>query len=645
MEPRDRAAQDVTGVRDRARSRVRLRRGCACSSSGWRSPVARAAGRRHQVRPASVDPAAVPGARAAPVGPDGGASASCRTRPTATCGRWVRSSSLGHAARRSRLGGPAAVVALVLCVAFLGVVRLARALGVALRPGAASSPASPTRSRRASSPCSVRSRSRPGRARWRRGCCCRWSLGSTAGSPRRAAALSRCRGGLVGGVNAAATFAVLPLGVIWLLTRTPRSATSQLMVWWPAFTLLGHAVVAGPAASCWAATARRSSTTSRRPSVTTFPTTLFDTLRGTSNWVAYVDPDSRAGNDLVTARLPRRSTAASCCSLGFAGLARPPQPAPAVPRLSAAGRPADGDRRPHGRGPRLASPVPCVTLLDGSLAPLRNVHKFDPVIRLPLVLGLAFVVERLLAARRAIPRSSDRRRGACSTGPTRPRAGAGRWCGLVGDHARVLAGRIEPASPVAGVPAYWQQTADWLADHPDDGTALLAPGSAFGHYLWGAPEDEPLQSLGALAVGGAQRHPARARRATSGCSTPSRTGSPRATARPGSRAYLRRAGVGYLVVRNDLDPSSDVPDPVLVHQAIGQSPGSDRVATFGPDVGGGAHLDARTDPDGRQRRVAGGVPRGRDLPGAGRLVDHIGKQPDRGASADPRTSSTWLTTT
>ncbi len=58
----------------------------------------------------------------------------------------------------------------------------------------------------------------------------------------------------------------------------------------------------------------------------------------------------------------------------------------------------------------------------------------------------------------------------------------------------------------------------------------------------------------------------------------------------GFTRYLQRNGVGYLVVRNDLHPSSDVPDPVVVHQTIDQSPGLTRVAQFGPDVGGGAHL-------------------------------------------------------
>ena len=57
---------------------------------------------------------------------------------------------------------------------------------------------------------------------------------------------------------------------------------------------------------------------------------------------------------------------------------------------------------------------------------------------------------------------------------------------------------------------------------------------------------------------------------------------------PGLASYLRRAGVQYVVVRNDLQRSNDVPDPVLVHQALAASRGLSLAATFGPDVGGGA---------------------------------------------------------
>ena len=83
----------------------------------------------------------------------------------------------------------------------------------------------------------------------------------------------------------------------------------------------------------------------------------------------------------------------------------------------------------------------------------------------------------------------------------------------------------------------------------------------------------------------------------------------REPARPGRRlvrgwpAYLRRAGIAHLVVRNDLDAGADVPDPVLVHQALADSPGIERVAAFGPKIGGEAHI---TDDDGNRLLVNGG---------------------------------------
>ena len=45
-------------------------------------------------------------------------------------------------------------------------------------------------------------------------------IGAARGSPRRAAALSALAVAMVGGVNATATFGVIPLAAIWLLTRS-----------------------------------------------------------------------------------------------------------------------------------------------------------------------------------------------------------------------------------------------------------------------------------------------------------------------------------------------------------------------------------------------------------------------------------------
>ena len=116
---------------------------------------------------------------------------------------------------------------------------------------------------------------------------------------------------LVGGVNASATFAVLPLGVIWILTRTRGPRRRSLMIWWPTFTLVGTLWWLVPL-FVMGAYSPPFLDFIETTSVTTFPTTIFDSLRGTSNWIPYVSPDSRAGNDLVTAG-SSPSTAESCC--------------------------------------------------------------------------------------------------------------------------------------------------------------------------------------------------------------------------------------------------------------------------------------------------------------------------------------------
>ena len=420
--------------------------------------------------------------------------------------------------------------------------------------------------------------------------------GSREGSPRRWAALSALAVACIGGVNAAATFAVVPIAVIWLLTRSAGPRRRQLMFWWPALTLSGTVwwlvplFVMGKYSPPFLDFIETTS-------VTTFPTTLFDVLRGTSDWVPYLDAGSRAGNDLITIpylvlnsgvvlmvglagllhrRTPERSFLVLCVLVGVLMVSA--GHAGAVEGWFA------GDVR---------------SLLDGALSPLRNVHKFDVVLRLPLVLGLAFVIDRAV---RVAPVAD------APTGPAPlPR---GQQLALVGMVVVAVAGsvlpaglgRVTPSGATLDVPRYWQETADWLADHDTgNGTALLVPGSQFASYVWGSPRDEPLQyyadspwavrNVIPLARPGNIRMLDEVERRLS-----------QGDGSPGFAAYLRRAGVQYVVVRNDLQPSDDVPLPVVVHQSLDRT-GLERVASFGPDVGGGATLEGE---DGERILVNGG---------------------------------------
>ncbi|CAI9419914.1 alpha-(1-_3)-arabinofuranosyltransferase domain-containing protein [Nocardioides sp. T2.26MG-1] len=415
--------------------------------------------------------------------------------------------------------------------------------------------------------------------------------GSRSGSPRRAAALSAFAVAMVGGVNAAATFAVIPLGVVWLLTRTGGRRRRSLMLWWPVFTLFGTLwwlvplFVMGSYSPPFLDFIETTA-------VTTFPTTVFDALRGTSDWVPYVDPGSRAGNDLITTSFIALDSA-MVLFLGFLGLV---------------------DRRTHERAFLtfgLLVGLLMVTMghhgsvqgwfqpdiqsaLDGVLAPLRNVHKFDPVLRIPLVVGLAFVVDRAVSSASSAPRGRPDGTQAPALDTLLARVNRTALClvavvVVAGAATPAVAGRIAPSGPTLSVPAYWRDTATWLAAHggePGAGTALLAPGAPFGEYLWGSPRDEPLQWLAdsPWAVRNAiPLTPPGNIRMLDEVETALSQG--RGSA--GLTTFLRRAGVRYVVVRNDLEPADDVPDPVLVHQALGSSPGLSRVATFGPDVGGG----------------------------------------------------------
>ncbi|HEU4675658.1 MAG TPA: alpha-(1-_3)-arabinofuranosyltransferase family protein [Motilibacteraceae bacterium] len=399
--------------------------------------------------------------------------------------------------------------------------------------------------------------------------------GAQGGSERRAAARSGLALACVGGVNAAATLMTLPLAAWWLLTRAPGPRRRRLAAWWSLAVLLATTwwvvplLLLGrfsPPFLDWIESA----------AVTTSQASAANALRGVTHWVPYLasagGPQWPAGWDLLTVRTLVLA-GGLLAAVGVAGLAWRGLPergflvggALVGLVLLTAGHVGAG------AGP-FAAPV--AHLLDGPLAAFRNTHKADPVLRLPLALGLA----HLLAAVRLRPvRQLPLARHAV------PALGA---LAVLAAAAPALVGALPQPGAFAAVPGYWRQTADWLDGQPGQGRVLVLPGAMASAYGWGAPRDDVLQPL--LDRPWAERDgvplgTAGAIRVLDAVET--RLGSGEGSV--GLAPFLARAGIEFVVLRNDLDwVGTGAPEPLLVHQTLARSRGLHRVAGFGPVVGG-----------------------------------------------------------
>ena len=131
--------------------------------------------------------------------------------------------------------------------------------------------------------------------------------------------------------------------------------------------------------------------------------------------------------------------------------------------------------------------------LDGPLAPLRNVHKFDPLVRLPLSLGVgAFVSVGLPALVVRIEGLGSARARLAAPAPrllwSRPR-----W-----------RPRSRPCPATCASTTAWRTSRRPGARRPltsksrtGRSSALVLPGSGFAVQDWGRTIDEPIQVLGA----------------------------------------------------------------------------------------------------------------------------------------------------
>lgn len=408
-------------------------------------------------------------------------------------------------------------------------------------------------------------------------------IGLRRGDPRRYAVLAALAVAAIGGVNAVATAAVLPLGVLLLVLAQPGPRRRTLMLWWPLATIAATAwwtiplVLLGRYSPPFLDYIESATTT-------TFAATPFDALRGTTNWLSYLDPTQDAGFRLIAVAIVILNSVV-LVALGTWGLARRDHPARAwlvaclvtglvlvtLGHVGSGGWGAAGWQ----------------SLLDGALAPLRNTHKFDVVVRLPLVLGLVHLVT--VATRSAV--ESRRRAGAVVL----------TVAALLGATAPALTTDLARDGSFEEVPGYWTEAVDWLSSRAEDQNTLMLPGSAFGDYLWGRPRDEVIQALGTSpwsVRNAVPLTPPGAIRSLDAFENAFATG----RGSPALSDHLVRSGIRYLLVRSDL-AAPGATDPELVYSTLSSTPGVSSVASFGPDVGSPPSQDA----DGQIVFVNGGL--------------------------------------
>jgi arabinofuranan 3-O-arabinosyltransferase len=402
------------------------------------------------------------------------------------------------------------------------------------------------------------------------------SSGSSAAGSSVVGAAARSGAAVVcmGGVNAVVTLAALILPALFILTHTRGRRRVTLASCW--------ALAVALATSWWTVPLllqarysfnflpyiEQAATTTRTMSAAAF-------LRGAGNWTAYFNlgtPWIPAGWAMIAT--PSAIVASAVvAATGLAGVARRDMPEARWLRLSmgvAALAALAGYWGPLG-GP-LHSQVD--QLLDGALAPFRNVYKLEPVVAVVLALGLAHALARFREQVSAIPGRPSR----LPSGSVMAPLAALVLAGLAWPY---LSGQILSPGSFSRIPGYWYEVADYLGSHSAQEPALVVPADSHGTYIWGDPIDEPLEPLarspwvqrGLVPYGGAgsQIFLETAESAIeSGADV------------AGLTAYLERAGIRYVVVRNDLDPRMvGYTPPQIVHETLALS-GFRRVAAFGP---------------------------------------------------------------
>ncbi|TDU86726.1 arabinofuranan 3-O-arabinosyltransferase [Kribbella voronezhensis] len=374
--------------------------------------------------------------------------------------------------------------------------------------------------------------------------------------------------GLVGGVNAVATGATLVLPAIWLVTRRWDRSTLKVAVGWlgcvlaVAFWWLVPLMLLGrysPPFLDWIENA----------AVTTKTASVFESFRGTSQWLNFLvtgnGPSWPAGWLYVTQPALIITTVAIAL-LGLAGLAMSSLKHRGFLQLSLVvglllmtfG---------HDSSPLSAQ---LQGLLDGPLAAARNTHKFELVARLPLMLAAAHALTRIATWSRA-------------RGVHRRLVPALAACLALAVGSPAIFAQLPTHEGYQTIPQHWRDAAAWLDSQQTSGSVLVVPAASFADFTWGSTEDEPFQAL--------LRRPMVVRDAMPLGSAGTTRWLDEVERRLGSgvgdgtiRQTLAKAGVRYVLIRNDLRYDAQVSSLIAVHESLAEA-GLGRVATFGPVVG------------------------------------------------------------
>ena len=380
----------------------------------------------------------------------------------------------------------------------------------------------------------------------------------------------------LGGVNATVSLVALVPAAAWIVLAPVGRHRWRALAWWLFAAMLGAIWWIGPLLLL-GRYAYPFLDFIEVASTTTAVASLTNVLRGTEHWIAFIltagdHPTWQSGWVLAQSVTAIIATTA-LAGLGLAGIVRRRAQTDATPGeggdahltrwalvLVLLGVVTMSMGRTGAASGVLAAPIQ--HLLDGPLAPFRNVHKADLLVRLPVAAGVGMLVHWATRVERG-------------AGPVmRQVVVIASVLALVGALSPVWLGRVGDAWAPQAIPAAWRETAervDALAEQ-GGGTTLVLPGARTADFTWGRVTDEPLRGLASSPVlvraAAPLGHPG-ATRVLDHIDALVATG----RSQPYLADGLRRLGISRVVVRGGLSPDLGAVDSRTTKQTLEASPG------------------------------------------------------------------------